>query len=47
MIIVGGLVELIYGINAEGRGLEDIAAPLTAEDHVGARPRSPAAATST
>ena len=32
MMIIGGIVELIYGINAEGRGLEDIAAPLTAED---------------
>ena len=32
MMIIGGVVELIYGIDAEGRGLEDIAAPLTAED---------------
>jgi MFS family permease len=46
MMIIGGLVELVYGIKAEGRGLEDIAAPLTAEDHRGAPPRTPAAATS-
>jgi MFS family permease len=46
MMIIGGVVELIYGIKAEGRGLEDIAAPLTAEDHAGTRPRSPAAAAS-
>jgi MFS family permease len=41
MMIIGGIVELIFGINAEGRGLEDIAAPLTAEDSSGAgRPAS-------
>ncbi len=32
MMIIGGVVELIYGIKAEGQGLEDIAKPLTAED---------------
>lgn len=31
MMILGGVVELIYGIKAEGQGLEDIATPLTAE----------------
>src|SRR5581483_5092928 len=32
MMIVGGIVELIFGIKAEGQTLEDIAKPLTAED---------------
>ncbi len=32
MMMIGGVVELIYGIKAEGQGLEDIAKPLTAED---------------
>ena len=32
MMIIGGIVELIYGVKAEGQGLEDIARPLTAED---------------
>jgi MFS family permease len=40
MMIIGGVVEMVYGIKAEGRGLEDIAKPLTAED--GAASRSPA-----
>jgi len=35
MMIVGGLVELAYGIRAEGRGLEDIAQPLTVADAEG------------
>ena len=30
MMILGGIAELILGINAEGRSLEDIARPLTA-----------------
>jgi MFS family permease len=41
MMIIGGLVELVYGIKAEGRGLEDIAKPLTAEDAAGDRSSSP------
>jgi MFS family permease len=45
MMIIGGIVELIYGINAEGRGLEDIAAPLTAEHSTAGTPPSRAAAT--
>jgi len=44
MMIIGGLVELIYGIDAEGKGLEDIAKPLTAEDSTSSA-RSPRAAT--
>ena len=31
-VIIGGVVEVVFGIKAEGRGLEDIAKPLTAED---------------
>jgi MFS family permease len=45
MMLIGGVVELIYGIDAEGRGLEDIAAPLTAEDSTVGRPPSAATAT--
>lgn len=32
LMIVGGLTELVLGVRAEGRSLEDIAQPLTAED---------------
>jgi MFS family permease len=32
MMIIGGLVELIYGVKAERQSLENIAKPLTAED---------------
>ena len=32
LMIGGGLVEAVLGIKAEGRSLEDIATPLTAED---------------
>jgi MFS family permease len=42
MMIIGGVVEVMFGIKAEGRGLEDIAKPLTAED-TGSR-ASPSAA---
>jgi len=28
---VGGIVEIFYGVNAEGQSLEKIARPLTAE----------------
>ncbi|MGI8429514.1 MAG: hypothetical protein ACR2OB_09475 [Solirubrobacteraceae bacterium] len=45
MMIVGGLVELVYGIKAEGRGLEDIATPLTVEDRPSGRPPAAAGAT--
>ena len=45
MMIIGGLVELVYGVNAEGRGLEEIARPLTVEDSPGERPRHAATAT--
>jgi hypothetical protein len=29
IMIVGGLVEIAFGVDAEGKALEDIAAPLT------------------
>ena len=32
MMVIGGIAELIFGIRAERRMLEDIAKPLTAED---------------
>jgi MFS family permease len=32
LMIAGGLVEVFLGVKAEGQSLEDIAAPLTAED---------------
>jgi hypothetical protein len=45
MMIIGGIVELIYGVKAEGQSLENIAKPLTAEDTPGGRADEPAAAT--
>jgi len=42
----GGVVELIFGVKAEGQSLEDIAKPLTAEDAPsGGRPPAPALGT--
>jgi hypothetical protein len=32
MMLIGGLIEIIYGVKAEGETLENIAKPLTAED---------------
>jgi MFS family permease len=32
LMILGGLTEMFIGVNAEQRGLEDVATPLTAED---------------
>jgi hypothetical protein len=32
LMIAGGIIEAILGVRAEGRSLEDIAQPLTAED---------------
>ena len=29
IMIIGGVIEIVYGINAEGRSLEDISKPLT------------------
>ncbi len=32
IMIIGGLVEVAFGINAEGKGLEEVARPLTQVD---------------
>ena len=32
IMIIGGLVEIVFGIDAEGKPLEQIAAPLTVVD---------------
>ena len=46
MMLIGGLIEIIYGVKAEGETLENIAKPLTAEDTPasGMRGRASAAA---
>lgn len=31
-MMFGGVVALVYGVDAEGKGLEDIAEPLTKAD---------------
>jgi hypothetical protein len=31
-MILGGIVEIVFGINAEGKSLEDITKPLTATE---------------
>jgi hypothetical protein len=38
VMAVGGVVELIFGIQAEGKKLEDLALPLTADDAAGEAP---------
>jgi hypothetical protein len=30
LMIAGGIVEMVFGVSAERRSLEDVAAPLTA-----------------
>jgi MFS family permease len=42
LMIGGGLVEAFLGVKAEGQSLEDIAAPLTAEDSPGDKTTQPA-----
>ena len=32
LMILGGVTEIFLGVNAEQRGLEDVAEPLTAEN---------------
>jgi hypothetical protein len=32
IMMIGGVVELLIGINAEGKSLEDVTKPLTAAD---------------
>ncbi len=44
MMILGGLVELVYGVKAERQALENIATPLTAEEPPGPAGPAPAAA---
>jgi MFS family permease len=39
VMAIGGLVELVLGVKAEGRELEQIAKPLTAQDEPETRPR--------
>jgi hypothetical protein len=36
VMAVGGVVELMFGVKAEGRNLEDLAAPLTTADKTSA-----------
>ena len=31
-MIIGGLIEIAFGVNAEGKSLEEIAAPLSKAD---------------
>ena len=35
LMIIGGVVEVIFGVKAERQPLEDLAKPLTAEDSAG------------
>jgi MFS family permease len=44
LMILAGLVEIILGVPAERKGLEDIAQPLTAEEAAGAQRDEPHAA---
>jgi hypothetical protein len=37
LMIAGGVVEATLGVKAEGKSLEDIAAPLTAEESSGGK----------
>jgi MFS family permease len=37
IMVIGGVVEIVLGVNAEGQSLEDVAAPLSAVKH---RPRA-------
>jgi hypothetical protein len=49
IMIIGGVVEIFLGVNAEGHSLEDIASPLSAvskpadQSKVSGAPRPPAA----
>ena len=38
VMAIGGIAELFFGVRAEGKSLEDIAAPMTAEDAEEGRP---------
>jgi hypothetical protein len=43
-MIFGGIIEIVFGINAEGKSLEDVTKPLTA---TGAEPAADAAPATT
>ena len=47
MMLIGGLIEIIYGVKAEGETLENIAKPLTAEDTPASGTRSTSSAPAT
>ena len=42
VMIFGGIIELIFGIKAEGKSLEDITKPITATDRAPAAVPEPA-----
>jgi MFS family permease len=44
LMIIGGVVEVIFGVKAERQPLEDLARPLTAEDAAGAESAAPSQA---
>ncbi len=47
MMLIGGVIEIIYGVKAEGQTLENIAKPLTAEDTPASSARGSASAPAT
>jgi hypothetical protein len=47
MMLIGGLIEIIYGVKAEGQTLENIAKPLTAQDTPASSTRGRASAAAT
>ena len=47
MMLIGGVIEIIFGVKAEGQSLENIAKPLTAEDTLASTTRSRASAPAT
>jgi hypothetical protein len=42
IMIAGGIIEIVFGINAEGKSLEDITKPLTATETPAAAAAAPA-----
>jgi hypothetical protein len=40
-MVIGGLVEIFLGINAEGKSLEEITKPLTSTDTSSPSPAEP------
>ncbi len=47
MMLIGGVIEIIFGVKAEGQTLENIAKPLTAEETPASSQRGRASATAT